>query len=149
MKKYILYLTIPFVLLACDNKESIENSTPPLEQEVVITDTHTAENSLDWDGVYQGTYPCADCEGIKTSLTLSKDYTYVLKEEYIKNGSIVSSNQYEGKFSFQEKNTSLIKLDDNAQQRVFFIGEEFAEARDRDTGEVLSDLLDYKLIKLF
>ena len=29
-----------------------------------VIDSHTSKNALDWNGIYQGTLPCADCEGI-------------------------------------------------------------------------------------
>ena len=47
------------------------------------TNTHTAENSLDYYGIYTGTTPAADCPGIKQTLTLNKDCTYTLNSVYI------------------------------------------------------------------
>ncbi|WP_419868472.1 copper resistance protein NlpE [Chryseobacterium sp. CT-SW4] len=44
---------------------------------------HTSQNSLDWNGTYEATVPCADCPGIKTSLTLNKDNTFTITEEYM------------------------------------------------------------------
>ena len=34
-------------------------------------------------GVYEGTLPAADCDGIKTMLTVNPDSTYLLRSEYI------------------------------------------------------------------
>lgn len=34
-------------------------------------------------GTYEGTLPCADCEGIRTSLTLDAGGTYTLQREYL------------------------------------------------------------------
>ena len=34
---------------------------------------HNSRNSLDWAGIYEGVLPCADCPGIQTRLTLSRD----------------------------------------------------------------------------
>jgi hypothetical protein len=36
----------------------------------------TSRTSLDWPGTYTGVLPCADCEGIETTITLSVDLTY-------------------------------------------------------------------------
>lgn len=33
---------------------------------------HNAENSLDYDGTYTGTFPAADCPGINMTLTIKK-----------------------------------------------------------------------------
>ena len=35
----------------------------------------SSATSLDWEGVYRGVVPCADCEGIVTTITLRRDGT--------------------------------------------------------------------------
>lgn len=37
--------------------------------------------------VYSGTLPCADCAGIKTTLTLNGNHTYTLQSLYIDRGA--------------------------------------------------------------
>jgi len=44
---------------------------------------HRSANSLDWAGVYRGIVPCADCEGIDTTLQLASDGTYQLSMTYL------------------------------------------------------------------
>lgn len=53
--------------------------------------------AADFYGTYEGILPCADCEGIKTTLTINKDKTYSLKSDYIgeKDGVFESSGVYE------------------------------------------------------
>lgn len=49
------------------------------------TVTPTGDNSMtsiDWNGIYTGTIPCADCEGIETTLQLMLDKTYTLTRMY-------------------------------------------------------------------
>ena len=46
---------------------------------IVVNDEHNAQNSLDYIGMYQGVVPCADCEGIETSLSLEDETNYLLK----------------------------------------------------------------------
>ncbi|HLO80295.1 MAG TPA: META domain-containing protein [Chitinophagaceae bacterium] len=46
----------------------------------------TADNSmtsLDWNGTYKGVVPCADCEGIETTLTINLDKIYTLTTKYL------------------------------------------------------------------
>ena len=52
--------------------------------------------SLDWNGVYTGVMPCADCEGIETTLQLMKDKTYTLTRIYLGKSSepITSSGSF-------------------------------------------------------
>lgn len=64
-------------------------------------DGHNAQNSLDIDGVYTGTLPCASCAGIETSLELNKG-TYTLTEKYLKDEGFVSTTT--GAFTWKDKN---------------------------------------------
>ncbi|OBW96430.1 hypothetical protein QV08_10110 [Gallibacterium salpingitidis] len=48
------------------------------QQTTTATDNHAAVV-----GQYQGTLPCADCEGIKTSLSLNEDKSFNLTSEYL------------------------------------------------------------------
>ncbi|MFX6794395.1 copper resistance protein NlpE N-terminal domain-containing protein, partial [Acinetobacter baumannii] len=93
MKKSLLAIALMSTLLVACNKhenktETTSDTSTPVQtaqsnnNEAVDT-AHTAENSLDWDGKYKGTLPCADCEGIKTELELKDDKTYELTETYL------------------------------------------------------------------
>lgn len=76
MKKSLLAIALMSTLLVACNKhenktETTSDASTPVQtseaSSAVAVDTeHTAENSLDWNGKYTGTLPCADCEGIKT-----------------------------------------------------------------------------------
>jgi len=46
-------------------------------------DIHNSRISLDWDGVYTGTIPAADCPGINVRLKLNLDETFELTYDYI------------------------------------------------------------------
>ena len=48
-----------------------------------IADTHDSKISLDWEGVYTGTIPAADVDGINVRMQLKKDNTYELTYDYI------------------------------------------------------------------
>lgn len=115
-------------------------------QETAQPTGDTAESSLDWAGEYEGIFPCADCEGIEVELKLKPDYSYELSEKYLGKGS---ENKFKtaGSFSFDTHNSSVITLDQNAEKRKFFIGENFAEARDKETGQAIETTLNYKLSK--
>ena len=74
-------------LVACAKPtQNVETHATSTETQVTAsanTDTaHNAQSSLDWAGDYQGTLPCADCEGIETSLFLQKDGTWVMNQRY-------------------------------------------------------------------
>ena len=46
-------------------------------------DSHTARDSLDWAGSYEGVLPCADCPGIRTRVTLSDNGRYEKQTQYL------------------------------------------------------------------
>src|SRR5215831_10613328 len=72
-------------------------------------------NSLDWDGIYRGVLPCADCAGMQTTITLNKDLTYVTKIKYLgKSDSVFESS---GKFEWN-KQGSIIALYDAQQNQT-------------------------------
>lgn len=94
-----------------------------------------SRTSLDWNGIYSGILPCADCEGIKTDIDLHPEGTFSLARRYL--GKDDSLYTVYGTFHWNEQgniiileNTSggtkpghflvgenqLIKLDDNNQR---------------------------------
>ena len=66
---------------ACQTKKTSSSQAADTE--------HTSRNSLDWSGTYQGTLPCADCPGIRYSITLNEDNSYQLKTQYLERGDSV------------------------------------------------------------
>lgn len=85
MKKIVLLSSVLLlVLYSCKEKETVEIQT---QDDVVLSDSlmldeHTSQNSLDWDGTYEATLPCADCPGIKTVIVLDQDDTFKIISEY-------------------------------------------------------------------
>ena len=78
--KIALSLMLLFSNIACANRKT---NTKVSNETVEIVDMHVSENSLDWQGSYTGTLPCADCEGIYTILTLNEDQSYTLTSTYL------------------------------------------------------------------
>ena len=100
MKKMILAAAIIAVgFTSCNKKaegDAVTNDTITKTTETPQTDAsthpegttpkpdeHTAQTSLDWAGIYAGTLPCADCEGIQTEVALNDDDTFVVKQTYL------------------------------------------------------------------
>lgn len=91
-----IYIIISFLLLtACDNTSVsgtttieatdtvVENASIDTVQNGDIAIGATAKNSLDVVGKYKGILPCADCEGIETSIELKSDSTYNREMKYL------------------------------------------------------------------
>ena len=112
-----------------------EAATPTVD-----SDDHSSENNLNWVGEYKGLLPCADCSGIETELELKADQTYELEEEYKGGKSTGEKIKVKGQFKF-DSNQHIVTLDQSADKRKFFIGENFIEERDRNTGEKMEGAL--------
>ena len=91
---------------------------------------HNSENSLDWSGTYEAVVPCADCPGIKTVLTLNKDKTFTISEEYLErksknedkgtfdwdaSGSVITLNGKSAKYKYKVGENKIIQLDMSGQ----------------------------------
>lgn len=83
MKRLSILLTalVALFFVSCNGgKEKKSEETTETE---AIEMTSTNESTLEYAGEYEGVLPCADCEGIKTILTIRDDSTYDLKREYL------------------------------------------------------------------
>lgn len=86
-------LAIATVFFSCSNetKSTESNLSQPAADSALKRDStipipdavHNSANSLDWPGTYKGTVPCADCEGIETTLTIDADSNYVISTQYL------------------------------------------------------------------
>lgn len=86
-KSLVIALNISAIGLLSLSLQTCSSNAKPKEQVIVETTTiatgDNSRNSLDWDGIYKGITPCADCEGIKTELTLNRDGTYKRITSYL------------------------------------------------------------------
>lgn len=87
MKKIILSAMLAATMLtACNKKENTVVEETVVKRDTLsetVSDGHNAQNSLDWAGTYEATLPCADCPGIKTTVTLNNDGTFKHVSEYL------------------------------------------------------------------
>lgn len=75
-------------------EENVSISIKENSPEVATKNSQSAQSGF--YGSYEGTLPCADCEGIKTKLTIRNDGTYDLRSEYLgkKDGVFEESGTY-------------------------------------------------------
>ncbi len=64
------------------------------------------QHSMDWPGIYFGMLPCADCYGVKTSLALNKNNTYILMTQMT--GKSPREFTEKGKFTWGTKKDTII-----------------------------------------
>lgn len=83
MKRKLLIFAAAAMLAACGGNAQKKGAATGTEQGAAAPDMHTAELALDYQGVYTGTFPAADCPGIEMRLALKDDGSYELHMKYI------------------------------------------------------------------
>jgi uncharacterized lipoprotein NlpE involved in copper resistance len=94
MDKKIIFLSFGLVavlMIGCN--EPAKETTATTADTVAVASPDTAapaistgdnsRTSLDWPGTYKGIVPCADCEGIETTITIGMDSSYTLTTSYL------------------------------------------------------------------
>ena len=79
-----------------------------------------ATQTAKYDAQYQGTLPCADCDGVVTTLTLNPDGTFFMESEYLANKPVKFSQK--GKYTEVEEGVVELTLDNN--DKVYYQIEE-------------------------
>jgi copper homeostasis protein (lipoprotein) len=83
---------------------------------------HQGHNGFDWPGLYHGFPPCADCMGIKTTLALNKNNTYILITQNV--GKSIREFVEKGKFTWGDKaNTIILTPRKSSDTKRYLVGE--------------------------
>jgi len=110
-------------------------------------DMHNSRNALDWSGTYAGTLPCADCSGIRTTLTLTPAHTYVLKSIYL--GVKAARTEYicEGVFTWDDAGSRVELLDMPGGRKRFQVGENRLFALDQSGKRIHGELAEMYVLE--
>ena len=139
--KSTLLLSICIVLLISSCKK--ENKLEEIEVKVATPDTtivfgneHNSQNSLDWQGVYKGVLPCADCEGIQTEIVLNSDLTFVKKSKYLGKKDFNAINE-KGSFTWNKEGSIVTLKIINESPNQYKVGENTLTQLDME-GKIIS-----------
>lgn len=106
-----------------------------------VVDGHNAANALDYFGTYTGVLPCADCEGIETTLVINPDTTYLYMALYQRQNP--TSFTERGKWRIDESTLYLDNI-----ETPFFVGENHLIQLDVDGNRIEGALAEnYRLRK--
>lgn len=86
------------------------------------SDGHNSAQSLDWPGTYRGITPCADCEGIETTVSLEKNRTFQIQRKYL--GKKNTPFKSKGTFSWRKDGNSILLKEANNSTTIFRVGED-------------------------
>ena len=146
MKKTLLILgMIALSFTACKKGAEKQNDTTAADSTIVQADVHNAKNSLDYQGNYRGNLPCADCESIETTISLTAD-DYTKRTVY--KGKSDKVFKESGKFTWNEAGNTITLLGLEAPNQ-YFVGEGVLFQLDADGNRVEGDLAsNYQLSRI-
>ena len=146
-----IFLCFCIVLLITSCKK--ENQTTDLEAVEAKTDTtlvfgneHNSQNSLDWEGVYKGILPCADCDGIETEIVINSDLTFVKKIKYLGKEDIKGIEE-KGSFSWNKDGSTIILQGINEESNQYKVGENTLTHLDMEGKIIIGDLAQNYILK--
>jgi len=91
---FILMTAIAMLgLVSCQSNRGIDNPK-------------NAKNTVDWDGIYEGTIPSASGSGINVSMEINKDMTFEMSYEYI--GKDQDPTLWKGNFKWDDTGNIII-----------------------------------------
>ena len=125
MNKFgLLIALLAFTLVSCTNpsNKQVKEQEDVTPSDQAFIDTHTSEMSLDWIGVYVGTMPCADCDGIETMIELKDGNYYISHYKYLGKPGDNNELTNEGPFTWNDDGNS-ISLQAEGEPTQYKVGE--------------------------
>ncbi|MFA7445080.1 MAG: copper resistance protein NlpE [Flavobacteriaceae bacterium] len=145
MKKLFIPLALLVFSFSSCKKDKKQEPLTTTDSQTEIIDSHTSQNALDWAGTYMGTLPCADCEGIKTTITLNQDETFTSEEEYLGESLTVKD---QGIFVWDNTGNSIILHGEKDKRtRAFKVGENQIIHLDSDKNQITGNLAEAYILK--
>lgn len=142
--QYILFALLSVLLLSCGSDQANDKTTSK-DETPYLTNSHTSQNSLDWQGTYNGILPCASCEGIETTLEINDNQNYTLTLIYL--GEDEPNNvERSGKFIWNESGNT-ITLENENKPNQYFVGENYIAKLDMEGNRITGELADKYVLR--
>lgn len=108
-------------------------------------DEHNSRNSVDWYGVYKGTVPCADCNGIETTITLARDNTFTRNQVY--SGKSDQAIFDKGSFTWDSTGSNISIKGQDGTAQVYKVGENVLFLLDKNGKRITGSNADKYILK--
>ncbi len=148
MKKSALIVAIAtFVLFGCKSGEKHEMVFDgPIETVSPKADRQNNKETLDWAGIYEGITPCADCDGIKTTVELKTDKTFNMSQSYLgKTGDDIRFRQ-NGNFTWEDNGSDVV-LEAGKYTIKFEVGQNELTLLDMSGNVAKGELANFYVLK--
>jgi len=101
--------------------------------------------SLDWEGVYRGVLPCADCRGIETEVTVEQGGRAIVRRTYAGKSERVFTE--EGRLTWDAKGRTIaIRLKDGDVSH-YLVGENRLVMLDREGNRITGQLAERYILR--
>lgn len=139
---FFLSLFVVIGLISCKPKDATNAEGTGTASDTTMSDqAHTTQNAVDWNGMYKGVVPCADCEGIETLLILNADNTYVLRTNYIGKPD-AQAIEKTGNLTWNAEGTTVTLSGIENAPAQYFVGENQAIQLDMSGNRITGELAD-------
>ncbi|MFA5498863.1 MAG: copper resistance protein NlpE [Candidatus Cloacimonadia bacterium] len=140
----VVYVLLVFFVLTvgCMSKKEVKEENDVYE---VIVDGSTARNSLDYWGTYEGITPCADCEGIETTILLNQEGFYTRTMKYLGKGDdnvFIETGEY-----YWEDDEFTIRLETDDTPSYIWVSENSITLLDGDKNKITGNLADFYVLR--
>lgn len=149
-KKSFITILFALSLFGCSQEKSIDQGNNEAIESIEQKDEglpigDNSMTSLDWNGTYSGIVPCADCEGIETTLTLNQDMTYTIVTNYLGRNDALEET-FNGTFRWDETGSIVILDGVKYAPNQFKVGENRIWQLDMSGKIITGDLADHYIL---
>ncbi|UJP63708.1 copper resistance protein NlpE N-terminal domain-containing protein [Mongoliitalea daihaiensis] len=144
MKKTSIVAMICLLMSACQS----EKSTVETSEDMTFAMGDNSRSSVDWNGTYKGTLPCADCAGIETKIIIKSDETFERSMKYLGKEDDLFFDQ--GTFEWDDLGRTITLTNESDEKQSYQVGENILFQLDQDGNRITGDLAEmYTLVKNF
>jgi uncharacterized lipoprotein NlpE involved in copper resistance len=143
MKKLLLVIILGILFMGCGTGK--KQNTASEEEKIRVPDMHTTQIALDFWGTYKGIVPCADCEGIETTIELKADETFEVQTVYLGKSDEVFS--YSGHYHWSDDGRSIHLHGIENGPSYYFVGENQLIQLDMEGNRITGELAEKYVLK--
>lgn len=140
--RFIVFIVL-IVNLSCNSQKKNFKKQQALANKYA----NTSRNSMDWAGTYRGVLPCADCEGIRVELSITKKGAYELRKRY--EGKLDEIITEKGSFRWLPDGNGITLYSGNNTNDYthFLVGEKQIIMLDKNANRIESEFSELYILK--
>lgn len=134
--------------MACNDTKKNTDASSMKDEIMTESITNNTDDSYGWTGSYEGTLPCADCEGIETIIVLNEDNTYHKSQVYL-TGDNPDEFDENGTIEWNKDNfTITLYPDDNSDESSLYkVEEDRIIALSKDGSQVTGAMAKFYILE--